>query len=76
MAFYDEASHNCRALLTGRSLPSPRSVLSLAGVVAFATMYIKFDKGVTVEGVEARGLLRTTPNTERSTNDLQGGCSH
>mmetsp|Transcript_12794 Transcript_12794/g.30875 ORF Transcript_12794/g.30875 Transcript_12794/m.30875 type:complete len:316 (-) Transcript_12794:203-1150(-) len=36
----------------GRSLPGPRSVLSLTGVVGFAAMYIKFDTGVAVKGVE------------------------
>mmetsp|Transcript_12022 Transcript_12022/g.29172 ORF Transcript_12022/g.29172 Transcript_12022/m.29172 type:complete len:316 (-) Transcript_12022:288-1235(-) len=36
----------------GRALPSMRSVVSLSGVVAFATMYIKFDSGVAVAGIE------------------------
>ena len=34
----------------GRSLPSARSTLSLAGVVGFAGLYIRFDSGVDVNG--------------------------
>ena len=36
----------------GRTLPSLRSTLSLAGVVGFASMYIKFNSGVSVAGFE------------------------
>ena len=43
----------------GRSLPGARSCLSLAGVVAFAGLYIRNDSAVDVEGLEGYAWLLT-----------------
>ena len=47
----------------GRSLPSARSTLSLAGVVGFAGLYIRFDVGVDVNGAAG------------TSGSSSGGCS-
>ena len=43
----------------GRALPGARSCLSLAGVVAFAGLYIRNDSAVDVEGLEGYAWLLT-----------------